>query len=55
MLYLANKIRPSDLLKKSSKLEKIDLDQIDISKYDFSIEDLDDKKSSNYALLKKIF
>ena len=51
---MANKIRPNDLLKKSSKLEKMDLDQIDIEKYDFSIEDLDDKKSSNYALLKKI-
>ena len=46
------KITPKDLLKKSSKV--IDLDDVDISKYDFSIEDLDDKNSKNYNLLKKI-
>ncbi|MBQ6813179.1 MAG: RraA family protein [Methanobrevibacter sp.] len=32
----------------------VDLSQIDINDYRFSIEDLDDKKSSSYALLKKI-
>ena len=47
-------IKPNDLLKKSSKLEKLDLDQIDINKYDISIDDLDNEGSSNYILLKKI-
>ena len=32
----------------------IDLDDVDISKYDFSIDDLDNEKSKNHALLKKI-
>ena len=46
------KITPKTLLKKSSKV--IDLDDVDISKYDFSIDDLDNEKSKNHALLKKI-
>ena len=46
------KITPKTLLKKSSKV--IDLDDVDISKYNFSIEDLDDEKSKSHALLKKI-
>lgn len=48
------KIKPNDLLKKPSKIEKKELNQIDISKYQFSIDDLEDKDSSNYILLKKI-
>ena len=46
------KITPKTLLKKSSKV--IDLDDVDISKYDFSIDDLDNEKSKNHDLLKKI-
>ena len=32
----------------------IDLDDVDISKYNFSIDDLDNEKSKNHDLLKKI-
>ena len=46
------KVTPKTLLKKSSKV--IDLDDVDIAKYDFSIDDLDNEKSKNHALLKKI-
>ena len=46
------KITPKTLLKKSSKV--IDLDDVDISKYNFSIDDLDNEKSKNHDLLKKI-
>ena len=46
------KITPKTLLKKSSKV--IDLDYVDISKYNFSIDDLDNEKSKNHDLLKKI-
>ena len=46
------KITPKTLLKKSSKV--IDLDDVDISKYDFSIDDLDNEKSKSHDLLKKI-
>ena len=46
------KITPKTLLKKSSKV--IDLDDVDISKYGFSIEDLENEKSKSHALLKKI-
>ncbi|AMK14913.1 RraA family protein [Methanobrevibacter olleyae] len=46
------KISPKNLLKKSPKV--IDLDDVDITNYNFSIEDLNDKNSKNYALLKKI-
>jgi 3-hexulose-6-phosphate synthase len=43
------KITPKTLLKKSSKV--IDLDDVDISKYNFSIDDLDNEKSKNHDLL----
>ena len=46
------KITPKTLLKKSSKA--IDLDDVDISEYIFSIDDLDNEKSKSHALLKKI-
>ena len=47
------KVSPKSLLKKSSK-KVLDLNQVDISKYNFSIDDLDDKDGKNYQLLKKI-
>ena len=46
------KITAKTLLKKSSKA--IDLDDVDISEYIFSIDDLDNEKSKSNALLKKI-
>lgn len=46
------KITAKTLLKKSSKA--IDLDDVDISEYIFSIDDLDNEKSKSHALLKKI-
>ena len=46
------KITAKTLLKKSSKA--IDLDDVDISEYIFSIDDLDNEKSKTHALLKKI-
>ena len=46
------KITAKTLLKKSSKA--IDLDDVDISEYIFSIDDLDNEKSKCHALLKKI-
>ena len=52
---MAGKLRPNDLLKKSPKsFDNIDLEEIDIGKYDFSIEDFDEPNSSNYNLIRKI-